>query len=273
MISAPTTAAVPARYRGVWQRTLLETPALRDISTTVFWLQTAGWHADLRIPADRPDFSGVSSLAACSPAQLAWLAQQQGFAGCTEVTEQGAAHTEVCTWHRRVDFQPPAAGPDAGIMQFEPQHLVETGLYGSYLEHWQPLPNAVDGHAVLGCSDGSEDGSGDGQGAQPTRLLLVAGDFVMHVRPRMRPWPAAAVPGTALAALPVADLAALLDFEISFGRRTATGWRITHSTLPWLESTEVRLSLDRSGPEHATVTWNEVPALWQVLEWALPASP
>lgn len=270
MISAPITLPVPVRYRGVWQRTLLATPALRDTSTTVFWLQTASWHADLRIPARRPDFSGVSGLAACSAAQLAWLAQQQGFAGCTEVTGEGVAAPEICTWHRRLDFQPPAAGPDAGIMQFTPAHLVETGLHGSYLEHWQPLPGAVDGHAVLACVDGSDDD--DGESAPPTRLLLVAGDFVMHVRARAMPWPAATVPGTALATLPLADLAGLLDFEISFGCRNATGWRITHSTLPWLESTEVRLSLDRSGPERATVTWNDVPALWQVLEWALPAS-
>ena len=30
--------AVPARYRGVWQRTPLQTPTASDTSTTVFWL-------------------------------------------------------------------------------------------------------------------------------------------------------------------------------------------------------------------------------------------
>ena len=43
-------APVPARYRGVWTRTLLETPEVRDDTTFVRWLQLGRWHADLRIP-------------------------------------------------------------------------------------------------------------------------------------------------------------------------------------------------------------------------------
>jgi hypothetical protein len=88
-------APVPERYRGVWQRTLLETPDMRDTSTTVFWLQTAHWHADIRIPAHRPDFSGAARLANCSPRQLEWLAGQQGFAGVTQVDV--TPQHEVCT--------------------------------------------------------------------------------------------------------------------------------------------------------------------------------
>ena len=42
---------------------------------------------DIRIPAGRPDFSGVQRLEDCSDAQLAWLATQQGFAGVTTVDE------------------------------------------------------------------------------------------------------------------------------------------------------------------------------------------
>ena len=39
---------VPEMYRGLWRRRLLETPALVDRRTTVYWLQTASLYADPR---------------------------------------------------------------------------------------------------------------------------------------------------------------------------------------------------------------------------------
>ena len=68
---------VPERYRGVWSRTLLQTPERRDDTTFVRWLQTTQRHADLRIPAGPRD-----------PAAL------QGFCGRTAVDEPGG--DEVC---------------------------------------------------------------------------------------------------------------------------------------------------------------------------------
>ncbi len=47
---------VPENYRGVWQRSLLQTDSFTDTSSIVFWLQTASWYADIRIPSGRPDF-------------------------------------------------------------------------------------------------------------------------------------------------------------------------------------------------------------------------
>src|SRR3569832_503628 len=93
-------APVPNAYLGVWRRSLLESPILRDTHSHVFWLQTPRWHADLRLPAGRPDFSGIDSLAECSAAQLAWLARQQGVCGVAQLDG------ERCTWHRQMDFQP-----------------------------------------------------------------------------------------------------------------------------------------------------------------------
>ena len=43
-------ADVPERYRGVWRRNQLDIPGLRDTTTWARWLQTARWHADLRVP-------------------------------------------------------------------------------------------------------------------------------------------------------------------------------------------------------------------------------
>jgi len=199
------TDPVPERYRGVWRRSLLVTPDLRDTSTTVLWLQTERWHADIRLPAGRPDFSGVRQLADCSAQQLAWLQLQQGFAGVTEVDT--SVTPEICRWHRVADFQPPSATADAGTMEFAPDVLIEKGVHADYLEHWHKLPDSDDTFTVLRQSASSE----------PLQMLLVAGGYVMRVRERG------------------GVLASMLDFEISFGVREADGWRVMHSTLPWLE--------------------------------------
>ena len=126
----PTTPAVPEGYLGVWQRTLLETPTLRDDSTFVRWLQTPHWHADLRVAASLPR----------EPAR------HQGFAGSTEVETSG--HGEVCHWHREVDLQPPGPNPDAGWMVFETtERAIETGVHGVYREVWERLLLA--GHCLM----------------------------------------------------------------------------------------------------------------------------
>ncbi len=217
-------APVPARYRGLWRRTLLQAGSLRDTASTVYWLQTENWHADIRIPAGRPCFEGVSSLAQCSPAQRRFLATQQGFHGLTEVdTTTG---TDICRWHRLADFQPPALSPDAGVLRLDGDLLVETGLHEDYLEHWERLSGSNQDTRVL-----AQSGSG---GA----LLLRAGDWAMRVFPRRAAWPGGLEAGTSLEAITAAGDAqaiALLDFEISLAKITDMDWTVHHSTLPWLE--------------------------------------
>ncbi len=260
-------APVPLRYRGVWRRTLLQTVQHTDTATIVFWLQTANWHADLRIPAQRPDFSGVASVAACNVLQMAFLAGQQGFAGATEVT--ASAQGEICAWHRLIDLQPPATGPDAGRMAFTAEHLIETGLHARYLEHWVHEPASAAGSVVLqrlqdrlmDCPDTVA------AAALPVELLLVAGEHVMHVRDRAAAWPSGTPPDATLAQMPPDLLIPLLDVEIALGHRTASGWHIDHATHPWLEGTDVGLTCDRTGQDHASLTIDGVASRWQVLEW------
>ncbi len=45
--------AVASAYQGVWARTLLETPAGRDTTSWVRWVQTGQWHGGLSEP-DKP---------------------------------------------------------------------------------------------------------------------------------------------------------------------------------------------------------------------------
>jgi hypothetical protein len=73
---------VPARYIGLWYRTLLETgDGQRDINTRRYWIQTRSWHADLQVQPDRPDFTGVTTLRECSDIQLDWPKQGRHSVG------------------------------------------------------------------------------------------------------------------------------------------------------------------------------------------------
>lgn len=232
--------AVPARYRGIWRRSLLETEAGRDTATTVFWLQAAHWHADIRIPAGRPDFTGIGGIDACPATHRAWLATQQGFAGMTSVRAQ--ARGELCSWRRIVDYQPPQERPDEGWMRFDGECLVETGAHERYLEHWHPLADAASPMAVLRAVD---------SGHAPAEMLFLAGRYAMHVR-----WPRAASP----AAGP------RLDLEISFAQRRAGRLAIAHSTLPWMEGRERELRMLADDGRFAELACDGHARTWRILE-------
>lgn len=196
---------VPAAYRGVWQRTLLESPEGRDTTTCVHWLQTEGWHADLRVP------EGVD------PATPQGRAQLQGFCGITRITPGVGGQPDICTWHRRWDVQPPRSTPDAGTMVFEtPERVIETGVHGRYLEVWERLPGSTGPYAAQAELDAQD---------QPTGAMrFTAGRYTLTVRPRRAAWPADLRPDETLAELVqrhpgAAD--ALLDFELVFSEAPA----------------------------------------------------
>jgi len=85
----------------------------------------------------------------------------------------------------------------------------------------------------------------DDQGRPALQLSL--GPWLMFVRPRAVALSQASGLTDCLAAVDAAERAALLDFEISFGRRQRSGgtWRIELSTLPWLEGSERQRHLGR----------------------------
>jgi len=230
---------LPAALPGVWRRTLLDGPGMEpDTETTVLWLQTRRWHADLRLPPHRPDFSACTGLDDCTPEQLRWLAGQQGFAGITTV-DPGAPPQRpmLCQWHRQIDFQPPRGRRDIGsiVLSDDGATLEERGIDAEYREIWQRLAS----------SQGPSAGwrrSGPG----PAALLLVAGACFLYARDRPEPLPT----GAGAQAATLAELlrqfpregARMLDLELSFGHwRDADGvGTITHSSLPWREGAAVQ---------------------------------
>lgn len=224
-------AAVPPAYVGVWRRDLLRSPAEEDTRTRVFWLQTGALYADLRVPADRPDFTGIDSLAACSDAQLDWLAGQQGFAGALSVSGN-RFH-----WHRAIDFQPDRSLQDIGRMTMKADHLLEEGVFAHFHEHWvRTTPESPEHSAhVLESVCDAYGHERDWHG-----YLLTVDDFFMLAVDRRGRLPQAG----SLRDLCAGDrqrLVHALDMEISFGRLSgdAAPWTVSLSTLPFREGTQL----------------------------------
>ncbi|MFW2354543.1 hypothetical protein [Hydrogenophaga sp.] len=247
-------ASIPDRYHGVWQRTLLETPTERDTTTWVRWLQTGLWHGDLRVPleADRNSPDG--------------RAQLQGFGGTTLVTRPDPDQPEVCTWQRQIDLQPPRSTPDAGHMVFESPVVVhEIGIHGKYFEVWERLPGSMGTRIALAALDDA--------GVPTQERLLVAGRYLMHLRPRNAAWPADTAPDDTLAEVVARhpqEAEALLDFDISFGTLEHGEWAIERATAPEQEGRVHTCALQRTSQSEATVKSPVLPVLWHVLEWHAP---
>ncbi len=210
---------VPAAYLGVWKRTLLRAPGIEDTTSRVYWLQTKNWHADIRVPAERPALAGTRDLQSLSRDELLGLARQQGFAGITVI------EGDICRWQRLYDYQPPSGANDIGRMVFEtPACLHEYGVEADYFEIWERLPGSSGPCRAIHSS------------AAPAMLWLEAGDYCMRVRPRARPLAQSASLAAVAEDMDEAGLCELLDFEISFGQKKPGGvWQVLLSTLPWLE--------------------------------------
>jgi len=201
----------------------LRTPKIEDTTTQVYWMQTQSWHADIRVPADRPSFTGKTSLDQLNRAELMELAKQQGFCGTTVVDE------DICRWLRRYDFQPPSGANDIGRMEFDgPDRLLEYGVEADYFEIWERLPGSKGMTSAVQVVD------------DPLALVLSTGAYVLSVRPRATKLPTASNLTTFLEGKNGRILREALDFEISFGRRvSADAGRIELSTLPWMTGLEI----------------------------------
>jgi hypothetical protein len=197
-------------------------------------MQTHRNHADIRIPASRPDFSGCQNLQDCSIEQLRWLATQQGFAGITQV------QSRLCQWQRELDFQPSNGARDIGEMVFaDADTMLETGVDAAFFEIWKKVEQShlyLNTHQFRGANR---------HGVTISARLLRAGSQFAYVRPR-----SVAIPGAA-SLIDAIDthrpsheaLMDWLDFEISFGEvLDEEHFQILHSTLPFREG--CRLDVD-----------------------------
>ena len=134
-MSAPSRVSIPDLV-GVWRRASIRWPDGReDTTTTVYWLQGRRYFADIRIPAGRPSFDGVTSFDECSSKQRDWLATQEGFAG--ELIPHG---DDAVQWLRDIDYRPPGGPPDIGRLRFvdaSQDQMIEEGVVQPYVEVWE----------------------------------------------------------------------------------------------------------------------------------------
>ena len=237
--------SVPDQYLGVWKRTLLRTPDFEDMTSRVYWLQTRDYHADIRIPADRPACAGKTGFHQLTRGELLGLTRQQGFAGITVV------EGDICRWLRTADFQPPTGSNDIGRMEFKtPDRMFEYGVEADYFEIWERMPGSEGENYAID--------SDDGPGASfEVPGLLVAGKYFMRVRPRVAQLPKAASLAALAAKMDGAGLREVLDFEIAFGTRLSDAhWQVKLCTLPWLEGVGISPAL---GAVHAVGPLSRAP--------------
>jgi hypothetical protein len=224
---------VPATYMGVWQRTLLESPAGNDDSSLVLWMQTQQYHIDIRIPAARAGIRAVQALEEYTDKELLILASQQGFAGVTHVK------LDICQWQREIDFQPVTGARDIGKMQFNDcETLIESGVDEPYLEIWKRLE-----HSQLPCLFKMKSGKSH-QDLKTPAYLMRTGNYVAYARPRQVSLPKAYSLMNAIQThQPEREqLLDWLDFEISFGEIVDEHhWQIKYTTLPFKENLLVQL--------------------------------
>jgi hypothetical protein len=104
-----------AECAGLWRRTLLiEADGTCDTAPGVLWLQGLTAYVDSR-----------------------------GFAGTLN------QHGDVFEWERAVNVQPPGPWPDAGLMRWDGEVLVETGVHEEYVEHWVRAPASAGSTGAL----------------------------------------------------------------------------------------------------------------------------
>jgi hypothetical protein len=224
-------AQVPQPFLGMWRRRLLEQDGVKDTTTTVLVIQTEQYHADIRVPANRPTFDHVNCLEDCSLEQLGWLATQQGFTGITQI------NGNVSEWLRDHDYQPFNHQRDIGEMHFESNDvLVETGVDAEYLEIWERVS---DSHRNLTFKEVKGENR---HGENVASRLFTANNAFAYIRPRTAQLPIAASMTEAIQQHNPSSEILLdwLDFEISFGEIQDKSFGvISLSTLPFKEGKKV----------------------------------
>ncbi len=121
--------------QGHWKRDWIKAPGFDDATTCVHWLQAGALFADLRVPLERPDLTGLSCLADLDQSALRSLMNAEGFAGHITVADS------QCTWHRQINWHGVPGQADIGLMSFdETGGLIEDGILAEYRELWQSAP-------------------------------------------------------------------------------------------------------------------------------------
>ncbi len=139
---------IPPDFTGGWARVSISLDGAAPFEdTTVWWLQAASKHADLRVPLSGSG-SGSALMAASDPAPGV-----MAFAGTT--------HWEApsLTWVPEVELDPSELA-DTGVMSWDGEDMLEAGetvVDGRrlrYVERWRRLPGTASPLIALSAPDG-----------------------------------------------------------------------------------------------------------------------
>jgi hypothetical protein len=251
---------------GVWRRRSIETEdGQEDTATQVFWLQTHACFGDIRIPLHRslsPEHHSVNEL---SVLDATALSSQQGFGGIASI--EGS----TCQWHRHIDYQPPNDSRDIGLLAWEQDILIESGVDATYREKWERVDDGSTGCCALVL----EPENLSTVSSWPGCFVLV-GDYFVFILEQRRALPKANSLKLLLDSAPDnLQKRSYLNCEISFGRRTSgqIPWEIELSTFPWREGqslwTLADLEVDLNQRCITQILQNDPQQVrrWNIWEW------
>jgi hypothetical protein len=208
-----------------------------DGATRVFWLQSHGLTADLRLVADFPVLAERPALEDLSDDLLMALAEAEG--GIAETAWDG---TQM-SWGSWTAFQLHDKWPEPAVLKRVGDSLIEFAPSGVYVEDWRLQPSApglLVGLKLIEERDlGAQDIRHRGGG------LIVCGDYAAFIRGRPVPLTGGRLPDLVRAARKnAAALNSLFAFECSYAERDSAGaFKVALSTRPWRAS-ETLIALD-----------------------------
>lgn len=190
-----------------------------DVATRVYWLQSQGLTADLRLPARLPALAGVTDLAEAPPEHLLAMAQVEGGLARTEWD----AATTMMAWSDWTSFQLHDKWPEPGRLARVGDCLIEHAPSGAYVEDWRLQPSRPG--ALIGLRLLEQRDLATGEVRHRGGGLVVCGDHAALVLGRPR-----ALPGDR----PLGELVrrclddwqllrAVFGFEASVGKRAGPG--------------------------------------------------
>jgi hypothetical protein len=188
-----------------------------DTSTQVYWLQTRGLTADLRLPGDRPAAGGLGMSG--DPTIDTWLGLAIAEGGLARSSWNG----QRMTWSDWTSFQLHDKWPEPGVLRRVGDCLIEQAPSGAYVEDWRFQPTGAG--PLLGLRLTEERDLDRGEVLHRGGGLVVCGRHAAFVRGRPNPLPQgrALMDVVKAAANDRPLLRAAFAFEASYGTRAPDG--------------------------------------------------
>lgn len=235
--------SVPAWTIGCFRRrSITYYTGQMDTATEVWWLQSYGLTADLRLWPDQPALKEKPYPNGCTPDELTALAQVEG--GIAETRWNGSQ----MSWDNWTAFQLHDKWPEPGKLYRVGDCLIEFAPSGAYVEDWRRQP-ASEG-LLVGLRLIDERNSETDELLYRGGGLIICGDHAALIRGRKQPIETDQKLADFLSAHleNQTKISEIFNFETSYGRRSSVDhpYLVESSTHPLRQG---NLLFDQSGFE------------------------